>query len=108
MPYRNGQWTRGTSNGNARGSASTRRARRRRLEARQAVDGVLVCWRGCGTPLLVDDVAQALGVPASERYEVDRVVPGALGGRYTDDNVMPACRPCNNETGQAVRTGRVA
>ena len=107
MPYRNGQWTRGTSNGNARGSASTRRARRRRLEARLAVDGVLVCYR-CAVVLPTDEVAEALGVPAAERYEVDRIVPGALGGRYTDDNVMPACRPCNNETGQAVRTGRVA
>lgn len=28
--------------------------------------------------------------------EVDRIVPGCLGGRYTRDNIRPTCWNCNN------------
>lgn len=30
---------------------------------------------------------------------VDRIVPGADGGRYTHDNVQPSCEPCNRDRG---------
>lgn len=35
--------------------------------------------------------------------EVDRIVPGVLGGRYRRDNIRPACSDCNIETGNEVR-----
>jgi hypothetical protein len=101
VPLRDGVWTRGTSNTNARGSAVSRRARRRWIEAEHAVEGVLTCTL-CGVPLLTDARAAELGA-TEERFEVDRIVPGALGGRYVRGNVRPACRPCNNEAGQRVR-----
>lgn len=31
--------------------------------------------------------------------EVDRIVPGAEGGRYVRGNVRPACRKCNQADG---------
>lgn len=107
MTRRAGVTIRGTSNRNARGGAPQRRARRRRLEAEHAVAGVLTCYR-CAVPLLADDVAQALGVPAAERFEVDRIVPGVRGGTYASGNVRPACGPCNRETGNEARGRRAA
>lgn len=107
MTRRGGRTVRGTSNRNARGSAKTRRARRRRLADQHAIHGVMTCYR-CAVPLLADDVAEQLGVPAGERFEVDRIVPGCQGGTYVDGNVRPACGPCNRETGNAARDGRAA
>lgn len=67
-----------------RGKARDRRRRRAFLLTKYAVDGGTVCHR-CGTWL-----------PAEEQWHVDRFpVPGMLGGRYTRDNIMPACAPCN-------------
>jgi len=37
---------------------------------------------------------------------VDRIEPGAMGGRYTRDNIRPACVLCNSSTGARVRRGR--
>jgi len=98
---------RGTSNSAVRGGAPARRARRRRLEAEHAVDGVLTCYR-CAVPLLVDELADELGVPRGERFEVDRIVAGRDGGRYVRGNVRPACGPCNREAGNALRDGVAA
>lgn len=102
MPLRDGVWTRGASNTNDRGSAAARRARRRWLEEQHAVCGVLLCAL-CDVPLPTDALAEALGIPTAERFEVDRIVPGVLGGRYVRGNIRPICRPCNNEAGQRVR-----
>lgn len=107
--------TRGTTNGNVRGSSETRRRRREWLvETYRAnvnaitilgavipVNDTLVfvdvdpepacrCYR-CGTLLTVDTVT------------VDRIIPGCHGGTYRRDNIRPACGPCNSETGGALR-----
>jgi len=84
---------RGTTNRNARGSSNDRRARRRWLLQSWAadVDGFCRCYR-CGC-LLSDNT-----------ITVDRIVPGALGGGYTRDNIRPACSHCNSETGGSVRS----
>lgn len=34
---------------------------------------------------------------------VDRIVPGAKGGKYTRNNIRPACATCNSVTGATVR-----
>lgn len=81
---------RGTTNGNARGSAADRRRRRAWL-LETFGDGVHApCYR-CGLEL--DD----------STVTVDRVVPGCRGGTYRRGNIRPACGPCNSETGGALR-----
>lgn len=80
---------RGTSNTNDRGSSYDRAARRAFLLAKHG-DGVTCpCYR-CGVTL--DDAT----------ITVDRIRPGCDGGRYTRDNIRPACAPCNSETGGAL------
>lgn len=81
--------TRGTSNGNDRGSSRDRNRRREWLVAAWQSDlgpGICRCYR-CGIGLTVDTVT------------VDRVIPGCRGGRYTRDNIRPACASCNSKTG---------
>ncbi len=90
---------RGTSNANLRGSAAARAARRAFL-----VDtfgwrlpdgtGIVLCYR-CAVPLLQDEDPEAPG----QSLTVDRILPGCQGGRYTRDNIRPACRTCNESTG---------
>lgn len=48
------------------------------------------CYR-CGTLLTVDTVT------------ADRITPGCRGGRYTRDNIRPACFDCNSTEGGGVR-----
>jgi hypothetical protein len=86
---------RGTTNGNARGSSYTRRRRRAWLVETFRADVDMLepacrCYR-CGKLLTVDTVT------------VDRIIPGAHGGRYVRGNIRPACGPCNSETGGAIR-----
>jgi len=38
-----------------------------------------------------------------ELMQVDRKHPGVLGGRYTRDNIRPACVDCNRATGHKLR-----
>lgn len=36
---------------------------------------------------------------------IDRIIPGAYGGRYIRSNTQPACKPCNSVMGtKAPRT----
>ena len=90
---------RGTTNGNARGSAEDRRRWREWLVATYAADvqlGGLAacrCYR-CGRLLTVLDVT------------VDRIVPGCQGGTYRRTNIRPACAHCNSATGGATRGKR--
>lgn len=83
---------RGTSNSNARGSSYARMRRREWLVDTYASEhpGKCRCYR-CGTLLDVLTVT------------VDRIVPGCQGGKYTRDNIRPACASCNSVTGGAVR-----
>ena len=80
---------RGTSNSNDRGSAACRRVRKLWLIATYGWPdvGLVCCWL---CELVLD--LQTLTV---DRYPV----PGVEGGRYTRDNIRPACPPCNSSTG---------
>lgn len=102
MSVRHGVTTRGTTNGNARGSSYTRRARRRYLIETfgwRLPDGTgLVCCYRCDVVLLEHEDPDAPG----QSVTVDRIIPGVLGGRYVRGNVRPACGGCNSETGGAL------
>jgi hypothetical protein len=37
-----------------------------------------------------------------KRMTLDRVIPGAKGGKYTEENCQTACGPCNNRKGDKV------
>lgn len=81
-----------TSNSNDRGSAESRRARKRWLlsaEAGFGGDGEKVpCAMGCGEVLTF------------ETLTIDRhPVAGIDGGRYTRDNIRPACARENYSAG---------
>lgn len=65
-----------------RGNNEDRRRRRQWLLDTFG-DGTTAPCFSCGTRL------------GSETLTVDRIVPGALGGRYTRDNIRPACHKCN-------------
>ncbi len=85
---------RGTTNRNVRGNSADRAARRRYLLQTFESDlgaNTCRCYR-CGVVLTEDTLT------------VDRIVPGALGGKYRRENVRPACSGCNSETGGAVRS----
>jgi hypothetical protein len=77
---------RGTSNANARGNSEDRRRRREWLLSTFG-DGSSCPCSVCGTALTAETVT------------VDRVVPGAEGGRYVRGNIRPMCAGCNSETG---------
>jgi 5-methylcytosine-specific restriction endonuclease McrA len=82
-------------NGNQRGSAAERRARRQWLLDTFG-DGVTVmCFLElsdhCEMDLTIDTLT------------VDRIIPGRLGGRYVRGNIQPACRPCNDHQGGKLR-----
>lgn len=105
MSVRGGVLTRGTSNGNSRGSAEDRRRRRAYLVDRDGWrlpdgTGLVLCYR-CHVVLLEHDDPEAPG----QAVTVDRIVPGCEGGRYTRDNIRAACAGCNSETGGALARG---
>lgn len=111
---------RGTTNTNVRGSSYDRRKRREWLcEIYRAdvdvldVDMDQLASLGV-TPLRFEDglwvVPQGQGDPACRCYRCgrlltvdsvspDRILPGCRGGRYTRDNIRPACEPCQSFTG---------
>lgn len=94
--------SRGTSNGNDRGSAADRRRRRAWLMECYAsnVPGYTRCYR-CGFLLFNPDAPpedDSFGLPLT----VDRIIPGCRGGTYRRTNIRPACGPCNSETGGAL------
>jgi hypothetical protein len=100
--------TRGTTNGNARGSVYNRRQRRAWLVLTYASDvpGFVRCYR-CGCLLFNPDKAiprEVLDRAGAVRLTVDRIVPGCQGGTYRRENIRPACGPCNSETGGGVRS----
>ena len=79
---------RGTTNGNARGSAADRRARRAWLMVTYASDipTLVRCYR-CGWLLYNPDETVAIGQSFSVFYNtrpltVDRIIPGCQGGTY--------------------------
>jgi len=85
-------------NGNQRGSAATRRARKRWLLDTFG-DGVTVMCH-----LEVSDECEM--DLTLETLTVDRIVPGCEGGRYVRGNIQPACKPCNDLQGGRLRVAR--
>lgn len=81
---------RGTTNTNARGSTIDRRARKQWL-LDVFGDGTHAACRFCWATLTVDTLT------------VDRVIPGALGGRYVRGNIRPSCQRCNSLDGVVLR-----
>lgn len=76
---------RGTTSENMRGNTLDRR-RRKLFLLTEFGDGTIAPCAFCGTVLTF------------EKVTVDRFpVPGRLGGRYTRDNIRPACAGCNTE-----------
>lgn len=86
---------RSTSNGNAAGSSSQRRARKLWLisaEAGFGGDGVSVpCHLKCSDECLVRVTIVTIWV--------DRIIPGCEGGTYRRGNIQPSCGPCNMSHG---------
>lgn len=81
---------RGTSNTNDRGSAESRRIRKRWLLSWFG-DGISCPCYSCAEPLLYSTL------------QADRIIPGVLGGTYARGNIRPACGPCNRRSGNAVK-----
>lgn len=106
---------RGTTNGNDRGSAESRRRRRAWLMLTwpSNVPGLSRCYR-CGCLLYNPDdrggaqVATFVAIEGHSRpyvawpLTIDRIVPGVQGGRYVRTNIRPACGACNSSTGGAL------
>lgn len=55
------------------------------------ISGKVRCYR-CGLLLSEGEVT------------IDRIIPGAKGGTYDDNNIRPCCAKCNSETGGSVRS----
>ena len=81
---------RGTTNRNARGSASARRTRKQYLLDTFG-DGTTCRCHYCKCELTF------------ETLTVDRIVPGILGGTYRRNNIRPACMHDNSIEGTALR-----
>ena len=87
--------SRGTSNKNVTGNSEDRR-RRKQWMLDTFGDGTSVsCSFECGTVLTFVDVTV-------DRYPI----PGYAGGKYTRDNIRPACGPCNYAEGAAIGAAR--
>ena len=80
--------------GDARSSSYVRRRRKAWL-LRTFGNGMACPCSLCGRELDVETV------------EADRILPGALGGRYVRGNIRPACRGCNARQG-GIRRDREA
>lgn len=104
--------TRGTSNGNQRGSSYSRRVRREWLVTTYRANVDVPDFHDLQLP--VDGVPLGMGEPACRCYRcgdlltvetvtVDRIIPGCQGGTYRRNNIRPACGPCNSETGGRLR-----
>lgn len=110
MGKRNGVQRRGTTNGNDRGSARDRARRRawlvRAWPARELFQFMdKTCAFKCiSRPLVGLTRCYACGkLLDEETVTVDRIIPGCRGGKYTRDNIRPACMTCNSHDGAPIR-----
>jgi hypothetical protein len=110
---------RGTSNGNARGSAADRAARREWLVTtyRANVDVLYGSFEAAAEVIACAPLSDGNGKLDGDGWRiacrcyrcgclltidtvtVDRIVPGCKGGTYRRTNIRPACGGCNSETG---------
>lgn len=65
------------------------------IEGEYTIEAACRCYR-CGDLLIVANVTP------------DRRVPGCEGGTYDEDNIRPACGPCNSSTGGKLGASRMA
>lgn len=82
-----------------RGNSKDRAARRAYLLSPQAGFG----GNGEVVPCALGIVSSCSMLVDNSTMEVDRIVPGALGGRYIRSNIRPTCRPCNETAGHATQ-----
>lgn len=85
-------------NGNVRGSAAERRRRKQWLLDTFGDGTTAMCHLELSDRCEMDLTFATL--------TVERVVPGCQGGRYTRDNIIPACRPCQDHQGGKLRHRR--
>lgn len=81
-------------NGNERGSACTRRARKASV------------LRLFSVPLRGQRMCECFYCKAKldiKTMTLDRIVPGCMGGKYEVENLRPACFKCNSRLGGALR-----
>lgn len=111
--------TRGTTNGNDRGSNEDRRRRREWLVRTYRADmDVMVIELRPGVRVVLDVLPGTEGaLPACRCYRcgqllsvetvtVDRIIPGCQGGTYVRTNIRPSCQPCASHTGGTLGTER--
>lgn len=123
--------SRGTTNGNARGSAATRRRRKEWLiETYRANKMVVIIhnpdteeawttstygdasglvqlqesWGRTAKAKLACRCYRCGDLLTVDTVTVDRIVPGCRGGTYRRNNIRPACGSCNSETGGGQRS----
>src|SRR6478752_4925541 len=90
---------RGTTNRNDRGSSYQRRVRKLWL--------LVEFGDGVQAPCSLRVSAKCEGTVTISTITVDRhPIPGAEGGRYTRDNIRPACAPCNQTDGGRLGVAR--
>lgn len=82
--------SRGRCNSNERGSSYARRSRRVWLLSPESG------WGGDGLEVPCSECGQKVN---GKTLIVDRIIPGAQGGRYTRDNIKPHCPDCSNRQG---------
>lgn len=76
-----------------RGNARDRAARRRWLLLPSAGFG----GDGEKVPCAAALGDRCEGLVSYETMNVDRIIPGCLGGRYVRTNIRPTCFTCNND-----------
>lgn len=108
---------RGTTNANVRGNSADRRRRREWLvrEWRANVDLLRIDLAGghwIEVPLGEGEPAcrcyRCGGLLTADTVSPDRIDLGCDGGRYTRDNIRPACEGCQSHTGGKVGAQRKA
>lgn len=91
---------RGTTNKNVTGSSYDRRRRRQWLLDQFGDGTVAACKLRCSK--------QCERTVDIHTLSVNRVVPGCEGGKYTRDNIEPACAACNTLDGALLGVARKA
>jgi len=83
--------------GDKRGNSRDRKARKMWLLSPAAGFG----GNGDMAPCAMKIDSQCQEIVDFVSMEVDRIIPGCLGGRYVRGNIRPACQPCNNRASHA-------
>lgn len=90
--------------GDQRGNSKDRAARRRWLLDPKSGFGGNGIWVPCAMRISAD----CTDIVDDSNMDVDRIVPGCLGGRYVRGNIRPACKSCNNLASHAQKAEKKA